>query len=84
MILDCLLLLKNIGEFFFEFVVVDELLVDESVNDEDLDVDEEMLEMGDMLNFNVLDKEICEIEGFICLVESLVGDSKFNVLLKVL
>jgi len=83
-ILDRLLSLKNTGELSSELAVVDELLADESVNDEDLDADEETPETGDTLNLNALDKEIREIEGFIRLAESLVGDSKLNALLKAL
>ena len=83
-ILDRLLSLKNTGELSSELAVVDELLADESVNDEDLDADEETSETGDTLNLNALDKEIREIEGFIRLAESLVGDSKLNALLKAL
>ena len=60
-ILDRLLSLKNTGELSSELAVVDELLTDESVNDEDLDADEETSETGDTLNLNALDKEIREI-----------------------
>ncbi|AEW77491.1 LOW QUALITY PROTEIN: SNF2-like protein [Aggregatibacter actinomycetemcomitans ANH9381] len=83
-ILDRLLSLKNTGVLSSELAVVDELLADEGLSDADLEADEETPETEGTLNLNVLDKEIREIEGFIRLAESLVGDSKLNSLLKAL